>query len=307
MASPLPRSTPEDVGIASSVLTAFVEALRQTGQEVHSFMMVRHGQVAAEAWWKPYAPDLPHMLRSLTKGFTATAVGLAVAEGRVSVDDPVLRFFPEDGPKRPSTNLQAVRVRHLLSMSTGHEANTLWGTERQRNWARHLLAQKVGREPGTLFVYNSGASYLLSAIVQKVTGQRLLEYLTPRLFEPLGIEGATWDRCSGGVDLGGEGLSVTTEDIAKLGLLYLRRGVWNGRRLLPEAWVDEATRSHIATPGEYGPDWAQGYGYLFWRCRHGAYRGDGWGGQFCVVMPEQDAVLAMTAGAPNLQAILDVV
>jgi CubicO group peptidase (beta-lactamase class C family) len=309
MSRPLPRATPEDLGIASPTLTAFVEALGRSGQEIHSFMLVRHGSVAAEAWWKPYAPELPHMLFSLSKSFTSTGVGLAAAEGKLSVDDPVLRFLPDEAPKRPSKYLQAMRVRHLLSMSTGHEADTLGVVMRggSRNWAKRILSQKVGKQPGTLFVYNSGASYLLSAIVQKVTGQRLLDYLTPRLFEPLGIEGATWERCPRGIDTGGWGLSVTTEDIAKFGLLYLRRGTWDGRRLLPDAWVDEATRSHISNAGAENPDWAQGYGYQFWRCRHGAYRGDGAFGQYCVVMPEQDAVLAMTSGAPDMQAILNVV
>ncbi len=303
----LPRSAPEDVGVASSVVSDFVAALARSGQEVHSFMLVRHGAVAAEAWWKPYAPQLPHMLYSLSKSFTSTAVGLAVREGLLSVDDPVLRFFPDKAPRRPSKNLEAMRVRHLLTMSTGHEQDCLerMVRGRSRDWVRTILSLEVEREPGSLFVYNSGASYLLSAIVQKVTGQRLAEYLAPRLFEPLGIEDASWETCPRGINTGGWGLSVKTEDIAKFGLLYLQKGRWGGRPLLPEGWVEEATRSHIANPGNEKIDWTQGYGYQFWRCRHGAYRGDGAFGQFCVVMPQQDAALAMTGGAGNMQAILD--
>ncbi len=244
VSQPLPRSEPEDVGIPSSAVTSFVDALGRSGQEVHSFMLLRRGAVAAEAWWKPYAPDLPHMLFSLSKSFTSTAVGLAVSERLLSVDDPVLRFFPEQAPRRPSKNLEAMRVRHLLTMSTGHEKDCLdrMMRGRSRDWVRRILSLKVEREPGSLFVYNSGASYLLSAIVQKVTGQRLVEYLAPRLFEPLGIEGAAWETCPLGINTGGWGLSLTTEDIAKFGLLYLRKGLWGGRRLLTEAWVDEATR-----------------------------------------------------------------
>ncbi len=304
---PLPRSTPEDVGIPSSAVSDFVAALGRSGQEVHSFMLLRHGSVAAEAWWKPYAPDLPHMLFSLSKSFTSTAVGLAATEGLLSVDDPVLRFFPEQAPRRPSKNLEAMRLRHLLTMSTGHEKDCLDRMTRgkTRDWVRAILSLDVEREPGSLFVYNSGASYLLSAVVQKVTGQRLVDYLAPRLFEPLAIDGAAWETCPRGINTGGWGLSLTTEDIAKFGQLYLQKGQWQGRRLLPEAWIDEATGSRISNAGGDKIDWTQGYGYQFWRSRHGAYRGDGAFGQFCVVMPEQDAVLAMTSGAQNMQAILD--
>jgi CubicO group peptidase (beta-lactamase class C family) len=251
---------PEAVGVASSAVARFVDALRAGGQEYHSFMLVRCGAVIAEGWWKPYAPDLPHMLYSLSKSLTSSAVGLAVAEGRLSVDDPVLRFFPEEAPARPSANLVAMRVRHLLSMSTGHTAEALdvAGSPRSRTWAKLVLSRKVERPPGTQFVYNNGASYLLSAIVQKLTGERLLHYLTPRLLEPLGIEGATWEACPRGVDAGGWGLSLRTEDIARFGLLYLQKGVWEGRRLLPEAWVDEATRSHIANGITPDSDWERG-------------------------------------------------
>ncbi|MBW7461807.1 serine hydrolase, partial [Paenibacillus sepulcri] len=152
------------------------------------------------------------------------------------------------------------------------------------------LAAPVEHEPGTHFVYNSGATYMLSAILQKVTGQTLLEYLQPRLIEPLGIKGAAWDVCPRGINVGGWGLNVTTEDIARFGQLYLQKGMWNGQRLLTEEWIAEATSSQISNGDGGVNDWAQGYGYQFWRCRHGVYRGDGAFGQFCIVMPEQDAV-----------------
>lgn len=280
---------------------------------MNSLMLVRHGHVIAEGWWSPYAADAPHTLFSLSKSFTATAIGLLVDAGRLSVDDVVLRFFPEDAPANPSDNLKAMRVRHLLSMSTGHAEDTL-GPVRESsddNWARGFLAQPVTHAPGTHFVYNSGASYMLSAIVQRITGERMLHYLTPRLFAPLGIEGATWQQCPRGIDTGGWGLSIRTEDIAKFGQLYLQNGMWAGQRILSEAWVNEATSKHIDNANPADPmqpmDWAQGYGYQFWRCQHNAYRGDGAFGQFCVVMPEQDAVLAITSGVKNMQQVLDAV
>ncbi len=303
----LRRSTPESQGIALSAILAFVEDVETNIHSLHSLMLMRHGHVVAEGWWSPYAPEYPHVLFSLSKSFTSTAVGLAVAEGHLSVDDPVLSFFPDDAPAAVSENLAAMRVRHLLSMSTGHAEDTTdkLFAQPDGNWVRGFLACPVEHVPGTHFLYNTGASYMLSAIVHKITGQRMLHYLQERLFEPLGIEGATWETCPRGIDTGGFGLSVKTEDIARFGQLYLQKGMWHGRRILPEAWVAEATARQVSNAPNENPDWEQGYGYQFWRCRHGIYRGDGAFGQYCVVMPDQDAVLAMTGGLGNMQAVLD--
>ncbi len=161
--------------------------------------------------------------------------------------------------------------------------------------------------PGTHFVYNTAASFMLAAVMQRLTGQTLIEYLTPRLFAPLGIEGATWESHPNGTNFGGWGLNIKTEDIARFGQLYLQKGVWEGRRILPEAWVHAATRKQVSNENDPSIDWAQGYGYQFWRCRHNIYRGDGAFGQFCIVMPEQDAVLAITAGVGDMQAVLNLV
>jgi CubicO group peptidase (beta-lactamase class C family) len=305
----LPRSTPEAQGISSPAITAFLEAAEQRECGLHSFMVLRHGHVAAEGWWSPYGPETPHMLFSLSKSFTSTAVGMAVAEGRLSVDDPVLSFFPAEAPRKPSDNLAAMRVRHLLSMVTGHDHDTTEYLYKRRDgdWARAFLARPVAHEPGTHFLYNTGASYMLSAIVQRVTGQTLLEYLRPRLWEPLNIRDATWETCPRGVNTGGFGLSIVTEDIARFGQLYLQRGVWGGGRLLPEAWVADASARQTSNGTSAESDWEQGYGYQFWLCRHGAYRADGAFGQYCVIMPEQDAVVAITAGTADMQAVLNLI
>jgi CubicO group peptidase (beta-lactamase class C family) len=305
----LPRSTPEAQGIASSAILAFLQAAEQVGCGLHSFMLLRHGHVVAEGWWEPYKPHASHMLFSLSKSFTATAVGMAIAEGRLSVEDPVLPFFPAETPRKPSANLTAMRVRHLLAMSTGHDHDTTEYLRRSRDgdWARAFLARPVAYAPGTHFLYNTGASYMLSAIVQRVTGQTLLEYLQPRLLEPLGIDGATWETCPRGVNTGGFGLSIKTEDIARFGLLYLQRGVWAGQRLLPEGWVADASAVQTVNGSNPENDWEQGYGYQFWLCRHGAYRADGAFGQFCVILPAQDAVVAITAGTPDMQAVLNLI
>ncbi len=304
----LSHSTSEAQGIPSRAILNFVETVEKDIHELHSFMLLRHGQVVAEGWWAPHAAQRPHMLFSLSKSFTSTAVGLAVAEGRLTINDPVVSFFPEELPAEVSENLAAMRVKQLLCMSTGHDQDSTWRMLEQAegNFVRGFLALPVEHKPGTHFVYNSGASYMLSAIVQKVTGQTLLEYLGPRLFEPLGIQSPTWESCPRGINMGGWGLSMRTEDIARFGQLYLQGGVWEGQRILPEAWVQEATSRVVSNGSNPDSDWEQGYAYQFWCCRHGAYRGDGAFGQFCVVMPEQDAVLAITSGTANMQAILNV-
>jgi CubicO group peptidase (beta-lactamase class C family) len=305
----LTRRSPESQGIPSSAILAFVDAADREIRDLHSLMLLRHGQVVAEGWWAPYTPSRPHTLFSLSKSFTATAVGLAVAEGRLSVDDPVIGFFPDEAPATINPHLAAMRVRHLLSMSTGHGEDTTPALRQAAdgNWARAFLEQPVEHEPGAFFLYNSGATYMLSAIVQRLTGQTLLDYLQPRLFAPLGIERPTWEACPRGVNVGGWGMSATTEDIARFGQLYLQHGRWEGRQLVPAAWVAAATSAQADNSSRTEPDWAQGYGYQFWRCRHGAYRGDGAFGQFCLVMPEQDAVLAITAGVQAMQPVLDLV
>ncbi len=243
----LPRSTPEAQGVASSAILDFVARAEATISHLHSFMLMRHGHVIAEGWWKPYAPARPHMLFSLSKSFTSTAIGMAVSEGVLSVNDKVVSFFPGELPESVSTNLAEMRIWDLLTMSTGHSVDTLAAIYQSpgRSWAQLVLAQPVDHTPGTHFVYNSGATYLLSAILQSVTGQRLLDYLTPRLFEPLGIVSPTWEQDPRGIDVGGWGLSITTEDIAKFGQLYLQRGCWNGAQLVPAEWVDSATSKQV--------------------------------------------------------------
>jgi CubicO group peptidase (beta-lactamase class C family) len=301
----LPRSTPEAQGVSSSDIRAFVEAADQRVQTMHSFMLVRHGHVVAEGWWKPEAADKPHVMHSLSKSFTSTAVGLAVAEGKLSVDDPVLKFFPEDAPVAPSVKLKAMRVRDLLTMNSGHEVEVKFTTNAP--WVQTFLAHPVPHKPGTHFLYNTPGSHMLSAIVRKVTGETVLDYLKPRLFDPLGIENPEWPSSPQGNTFGGWGLKIRTEDVAKFGQLYLQKGKWNGKQLVPVEWVEQATAKQVSNGSDPSKDWDQGYGFQFWRCRHGAFRGDGANGQFCIVLPEQDAVIAITADTRDMQAELNVV
>ncbi|MEZ0447044.1 serine hydrolase domain-containing protein [Cellulomonas sp. ICMP 17802] len=302
----LPRSTPEEQGVDPWALLRLVDAL-VAWPELHSVMVVRHGSVVAEGWAAPFAADRLHELFSLSKSFTSTAVGFAVAEGLLTVDDLVLDHFPEQALAAPDENLRRMRVRHLLTMTTGHAEDPTPRVQGTDDWVTAFLEEPVEHEPGTFFVYNTAGTHLLSALVQKLTGQRVLDYLGPRLLEPLGIEGAAWQRSPSGVDVGGSGMSGTTEDIAALGQLYLQDGVWDGRRVLPEGWAAEATRAQVSNAGNPDVDWAQGYGYQFWRGRHGSYRGDGAFGQFCVVLPEQDLVVAITSGVAEMHGELALV
>ncbi|MFH0756979.1 MAG: serine hydrolase [Bacteroidota bacterium] len=300
-------STPEAMGISSRAILGFVDALeKEQPDALHSFILRRHGNIVARGWWAPYQPESPHMLYSLSKSFTSTAIGIAQDEGLLSIDDPVISFFPDDLPENPSDNLKAMRIRDLLKMNSGHQDNTSGRMMSGETNVKGFLALEVEHKPGTHFVYNSGASYMLSAIIQKVTGKTVLEYLEPRLFEPLGIENPTWESDAEGINFGGWGLSVTTKDISSLGQLYLQKGKWKGEQLISEAWVEEATKLQTSNGSNPESDWEQGYGYQFWMCRHGIFRGDGAFGQYCIVMPEQDAVLAITSGTGDMQGILNV-
>ena len=239
-AQPLPRATPEAEGISSEAIHALLESTSEI-DSLHSLMILRHGKVVAEGWWAPYTANRVHKLYSLSKSFTSTAVGMAIAEGKMSLDDTVISFFPEHAPAEPSYQLKNMRVRDLLSMSTGHDREALKQfsfTETEGPLTKAFLHLPVAYKPGTHFLYNTPATYMCSAIVQKVTGETTHTYLKRRLFPQLGIEDSHWERCKDGISLGGFGLNVNTEAIAKLGQLYLQEGEWNGVRLLPASWVE---------------------------------------------------------------------
>jgi len=316
----LTRSTPAAEGISDAAILNFVEALSTELGAPHSMMLLVHGRVIAEGWWKPYLPDAQHMLFSVSKSFTSTAIGLLIDEGRLSLESRVIELLPEDLPAVVSANLAAMTVRDLLTMTSGHATDTLEAIERSamaggNNWAEAILAEPIVHVPGSTFIYNSGATYLLSAILTGITGQRLIDYLTPRLFAPLGIQNPTWEQCPRGIDAGGWGLALTTEQIAAFGQLLLQGGLFQDARIVPAAWVAEATAFQVPNgDAEFRDaeglvtDGSQGYGYQFWRCQApGGYRADGAFGQMCIVLPEQDAVLVLTNGIESGQSALSIV
>jgi CubicO group peptidase (beta-lactamase class C family) len=310
----LPRSTPEAEGVSSADIINFLDAAAKTKHEFHSIMILRHGKVVAEGWWDPYRADLRHTLYSTSKSFTSTAAGFAVNENKISLGDKVISFFPEYLPDTISENLAALTIKDLLCMSAGQEPDPTFSiTSGDGNWLREFLALPIPHKPGTRFLYNTLATYTVAAIIQKVTGETLVDYLRPRLFDPLGIQGMDWETDPMGRNTGGWGLRVKTEDMAKFGQLYLQKGRWNGRQILSEKWVEEATTMKIEQAPEArqsqkdSSDWLQGYGYQFWRCRPNAFRADGAYGQYIIVLPEKDAVIAITSESPNMQDEINLV
>jgi CubicO group peptidase (beta-lactamase class C family) len=309
----LPRSAPSAEGIDARGVLALLDRLDERSVECHSIMVVRHGGVVAEGWWAPYSPDRPHLLYSLTKSFTSVAVGLAASDGLLRLDDRVADVLADHVPAGLSARAGQLTVRHLLTMTTGHRADTLaeaWELE-PADLVRGFLRVPAPDQPGTRHAYNNPTSFVLARMVERVTGQSMPDLLEERLFGPMGVEGAEWDRVASGATFGFHGLHLTTEAVAAFGELLLRHGRWHGRQLVPRDWVQEATRSQIQTrpaDGGWRPggDWLCGYGYQFWRSRHG-YRGDGAMGQYCLVIPERDLVVAMTCATTDLQAPLDAV
>jgi CubicO group peptidase (beta-lactamase class C family) len=306
--TPLPRATPESQGVSSAGLLQLVNALDSGIDEIHSLMLVRHGRVIAEGWWSPYRAEDIHVLYSGTKSFNSTAVGLLIAEGKLSVDDLVLSKFPDLAPAQPSPNMAAMKIKDLLTMSTGHTADTIDTLRAAPNgaWTKAFLATDVPDVPGSLFVYNSGAAYVLGAIVQRAAGMSVEDYLTPRLFEPLQIQQHLWGKSPEGVNMADGGLSVRTEDFAKFGLLYLNGGSWNGQQVVPADWVTAATSKEVSTGNDDG-NWNYGYGYQFWRNPPGGFRADGSLGQFSFVLPDQDVVLAVTSGTNSTDQLMTTV
>ncbi|WP_405066249.1 beta-lactamase family protein [Kribbella sp. NBC_01510] len=308
----LPRSTPTASGMSSRSITALLDRLEARSVECHSIMVVRHGHVVAEGCWTPYSAERPHLLYSLTKSFTSIAVGLAIADGLLSLDDRVVDVLPDHVPADISEQGRRLTVHHLLSMTTGHRTDSLteaWQLE-PGDLVKGFLRVPFPEAEGTRHAYDNPTTFILARMVERVTGRGLPELLDERLFRPMGVDHAEWDRVASGAAFGFHGLHLTTEAVAAFGELLLRKGLWGDRRLVPHEWVELATRRHIGTlPFEGGSgdaDYLCGYGYQFWISRHG-YHGDGSFGQLCVVVPSHDLVVAVTGATTQAQAILDTI
>lgn len=286
----LTRASPADAGVDARAVLNYIDTLFANDLDLHGFMLYRHGHVVAEGWSWPYASERPHTMHSLTKSVTVCAVGLAISEGRFSLDDRVVEFFPQEAPDDADDKLTAMTVRDLLTMQSGHAESVSGSVFRpiRTSWVDEFFKIPVVHQPGSHFLYSSAVSFMLSAIVTRTTGLAARDYLEPRLFRPLGISGIRWGSSPNGISSGGNGLTWRTADSLKLGILHLEQGRWSGRQILPADWVREATRAQVP---------AGNYGYQWWVNDDAtAYFAVGAFGQYTVVFPEHDAVLALTAG-----------
>lgn len=304
----------------SAAVDRYIETANAKGLDIHSVMVLSGGKVIGEKWVSKGDPNVPHIMNSASKTLTSTAAGFAVAEGKLKLDDKVISFFPDKLPAKVSDNLRNMTVRDLLTMTGGQaKANTTAQRQTEQDWVEAFLAEPVPYKPGTYYAYNGLGTFMISAIVQKAVGENIFSYLTPRLFNPLGITGIWWDESPSGINCGGWGAYLKTEDMAKIGQLYLQKGKWNDKQLLPEWWIEEASSAQVPSrPGgmtdevfkQRDPennDWLQGYGYQIWRGRHNTYRADGANGQYIIVIPDKDAVVAVTADLDNMAEELNLI
>lgn len=288
----LPRISPSFAGLSASGIETLLRAMDSAGLELHSFMLARRGQVVAEAWWRPYGPQRVHMMHSVTKALTSTGVGVAVHEGLFSLEDRVLSFFPERTPADSSGHLAQMRVRDLLTQTSGHDhgvSGAVWRSI-STSWIDEFLKIPVAHPPGTHFQYSSATSFMLSAIVTRTSGQSLQDYLASRVFEPIAMRSVLWDMGPEGINPGGNGASMTSEDLLRLAILYAADGCWNGNRVLPEGWVSATSKADTARP----------YGYHWWVWpEQPGFFAFGAFGQYAFVFPEHELALVTTAAVPG--------
>ena len=308
-------SSPEAEGVSSRKVLQWLDACDRDIDYLHGFVFLRHGKLIAEGTWAPCDTlNQPHLLSSHSKCFITTAIGFLVEDGKLDLDEPVIDILADKAPAKPSRNLVRLRVRDLLTMTLGSTRNEGWKNDRDGDWVKAILANEIDRTPGTAYKYDSGATHLLGAIIERKSGQPLMKFLKNRLFDRIGIEKAWTTYDPTGQACAAWGLHMTTREISLIGQLYLDKGVWNGTRLLSSDWVDLATTKQTHSGKDFNDrdkngrnDWLLGFGLNFWRCQHGCYRADGWGGQYTIVFPEHDAVLSINADVVNMQHILDVV
>lgn len=307
----LERVSPESVGISSRAILEFLRRAREACVEMHGLMVLRHGKVCAEGWWAPYGPQYKHSMFSFSKTLTATAIGFAEQEGLLSLEEKLVDIFPDLCPEDPSENLRKADIYSLLTMSCGHENEISAQEDASPDWISAFLHHDFPYAPGTMFQYNTPGTNMLAAILRRKTGMGLTEFLEPRLLAPLGIENARCLRLADGVERGGAGYFLSTEDMARFAQFYLQRGVWEGKRLLQESWFDRASAAQIATVNpiftNHDSNWRLGYGFQMWRCiPEGVYRMDGAFGQFGVIFPEQDAVVAINSASVYPDDLLNI-
>ena len=284
----LPRCTPEEQGVPSKALIELFDSLHaMPGTDIHSMIVMRHGKVVGEFYPAPFGPEYQHTQYSSSKTLVSMAVGIAIDENRLRLEDRVATFFIDYLPDTISTRLAEMTVRDLLTMTSGIKPD--WAMRsRGTEWIKTFLSKEVINEPGEVFAYDSMVTYMLSAIVQKVTGMKTLDYLQKKLFTPMGITKVNWEESPEGVNTGGWGLHIQSESLAKVGQMWLQGGVWEGEQLISREWIEQMS-ARQADGGDYG------YGFQTWQCAYpSAVRADGALGQYVIVVPEKDVVIVLT-------------
>ena len=301
--------TPEEVGVSSKEVQAFIDQCMAENKELHSLMVIRHGKIACEAYREPFGPEHKHMMYSVSKSFTSTAIGFAIDEGYIALDTKFVDVFPEARGNKPDEYLEKLTVEDLLTMRSGLSVTPMMDKRKDR-WFKDILSSQWVSEPGTEFIYISENMYLLCCIIHKVTGMSVMKYLKPRLFDPLQIDDVFWETCPRGVEAGGWGLMISTPNLAKFILCYQQGGKFDGKQVIPEWWTKEATKFHADNCGtSKDSDSGVGYGYCFWRNEGylNSYRADGMFSQFGIVFEDLDACFISTGGEVYEQGLRDVV
>lgn len=300
------KTAPECCGISSKHIIDFIEALCRCpeNQETHSFLLLRHGKLVCEGYFEPYSRETEHSVFSVSKSFTSIAIGFLFEEGMLDIHDYIYTYFPELIKDDINKENLKIRIHDLLCMSFGQQGSAVHDTAKRKDISDAMLYDFFYRnkdiECGEEFRYDSYGTYMLSALVKKITGMNVVEYLMPRLFEPLDIKKPYYVKDELGINIGYSGMRLKARDLAKVGFCYLNGGKWNGIQVIPENWVKLASQKHISTENcGTGIDWQQGYCYQFWKGRYNTTRLCGAYGQMCVIMPDYDAVLVVNSGYDN--------
>lgn len=287
--------------------------------DLYHVVVRKGGEIVGKFDWRENRRDDIH---SVSKSFLSIGIGMAVEEGILRLDEHPAEIFRDKLPKNPCQNLMDMTIRDMIMMAAGHDKFILQGYSaaddkpvrdmiEDDDWVRYALGFDVPYKPGTYWKYNNFGPYLASVIIQDRTGQRLVDWMKPRLFTPLGIRNPQWLESVSGYTLGCGGLHLSTEELSRFGQLLLNRGEWDGKQLVSAEWIAEATACQISNKIEgkvQHPDDCAGYGYFFWRCaRDNAYCGHGYAGQRIIVLPEHDACIAITAHEFNSGALTDCV
>ncbi len=279
--------------VSKKAVQTFLDAFEPEKNDLHTLQVYHQNRMVVRIAADPYRADDKREVYSLSKSLTSTAIGFLVDEGKLTVEDRIIDLFPDKLPEVVSENLAKMRLKHVLSMTTGHPVCSMNAMIHSDDPVRAFLAAEVEHEPGTFFCYDTGATCLLSCIAEKLTGMRLVDFLTWRLFLPLGIHEVSWNSVRNGSNEGGCGIHLSSDDIIKFGLFYANKGKWNGKQLLSEEWIKEATTPVSGLARNTDPNANPNYAYQFWCQGDGIYNADGAFGQLCVVIPRHETVVVL--------------